>query len=235
MVVIGHSQGGLLTNLTAVDPGDQLFRSISDVPFESLQADPMLKKGLARSMFFRHLPFVKRIVYISTPHRGSFLTKDWVRNLARNVLTLPADLILGGAEKFAQLSGQLKLPPGMREKIPTSIDGMAANNPVLQTLAKLPLAPGITAHSIIAVLPDQDIKTGNDGVVEYSSAHVDGVASEYIVRTGHSAQGHPLAIEEVRRILYTHLGQQQQAAKMASAPVCSAVDCGGTAATPTQQ
>lgn len=235
MVVIGHSQGGLLTNLTAVDPGDQLFRSISDVPFESLQADPMLKKGLARSMFFRHLPFVKRIVYISTPHRGSFLTKDWVRNLARNVLTLPADLILGGAEKFAQLSGQLKLPPGMREKIPTSIDGMAANNPVLQTLAKLPLAPGITAHSIIAVLPDQDIKTGNDGVVEYSSAHVDGVASEYIVRTGHSAQGHPLAIEEVRRILYTHLGQQQQAAKMARAPVCSAVDCGGTAATPTQQ
>ena len=51
-----------------------------------------------------------------------------------------------------------------------------------------------------------EIKTGNDGVVEYRSAHIDGVESEFIVRTGHSCQGHPFTIEELRRILYEHIG-----------------------------
>jgi hypothetical protein len=46
------------------------------------------------------------------------------------------------------------------------------------------------------------------GVVRYSSALIDGVASELIVRSSHSAQAVPETIEEVRRILYEHLEQQ---------------------------
>lgn len=212
MVVIGHSQGGLLTRFTAVDPGNRLWRAISDQPFESLDIDPVLKAGLRRALFFEHLPFVRRVVFISTPHRGSFLTKDWVRELARQALTLPISLVTDGAEKFREFTRQLKLPESLRDKMPTSVDGMSADNPVTQAMARLPLAPGITGHSIIPVLPGMDIKTGNDGVVEYRSAHLDGMASEFIVRTGHSAQGHPLAIEEVRRILLLHLQQGDPAA-----------------------
>jgi hypothetical protein len=47
-------------------------------------------------------------------------------------------------------------------------------------------------------------------VVRYTSAHVDYVESEFIVRTGHSSQDHPLVIEEIRRILLEHLERQQQ-------------------------
>ena len=208
MVVIGHSQGGILTNLTAVDSGNKLWESISDQPFESLDADPKLKSLLKGALFFNHLPFVKRVIYISTPHRGSFLSKDWVRNLTRALVSMPLDLVKSGFMKFAELSGNLKLPESMKGKMPTAADGMSSNNPIMKTLANMPLAPGITANSIVAVLPDMDIKTGNDGVVEYSSAHIDDVESEYIVRTGHSAQGHPLAIEEVRRILLKHINQK---------------------------
>ncbi len=208
MVVIGHSQGGLLTHLTAIDPGDQLWRSVSDKPFESIETDPEIKMGLRRGLFFKPLPFVKRVVFISTPHRGSFLTKDWVRALARDVLTLPLSLVTKSSEKFKQLYSQLKVPGSLRDQAPTSVDGMSADSPVMKTVARLPLAPGITGHSIIAVLPGQDIKTGNDGVVEYSSAHIDGMESEKVVRSGHSAQGHPETIEEVRRILLRHLPRQ---------------------------
>jgi hypothetical protein len=42
-------------------------------------------------------------------------------------------------------------------------------------------------------------------VVEYRSAHLEGLESEFVVRSGHSCQGHPLVIEEVRRILLEHL------------------------------
>lgn len=45
---------------------------------------------------------------------------------------------------------------------------------------------------------------GADGVVKYESAHIEGVASELVVRSGHSAQAHPQTIEEVRRILLEH-------------------------------
>jgi hypothetical protein len=82
---------------------------------------------------------------------------------------------------------------------------MSPENPVLQTLATMPVAPGVKTHSIIAIDGDDDPPNGDDGVVEYKSAHQEGVESEYIVRSPHSCQGNPLTIEEVRRILLEHL------------------------------
>ncbi len=204
MVVMGHSQGGLLTHMTAIDSGDQLWRGLSDLPFADFKADPMIKQGFQRALFFDHLPFVKRVVFISTPHRGSFLTDDWVRKLTRAVVSSPANLIANMSGKWHDISSQLKLPPELRDEMPTAVDGMSSKSPVMAKVASLPLAPGITANSIIPVLPGMDIKSGNDGVVEYKSAHLEGVESEFIVRTDHSAQGHPLAIDEVRRILHRH-------------------------------
>jgi hypothetical protein len=46
---------------------------------------------------------------------------------------------------------------------------------------------------------------GNDGVVEYRSAHIEDADSELVVRSGHSTQGLPATIEEVRRILGLHI------------------------------
>jgi hypothetical protein len=74
-------------------------------------------------------------------------------------------------------------------------------------LGRTPLADGVKAHSIIAVRGDGPIETGDDGVVEYKSAHIEGVESEYIVHSGHSTQGDPHTIEEVRRILLLHLAE----------------------------
>ena len=91
---------------------------------------------------------------------------------------------------------------------------MTPNNPVLQMMAATPIAPGVHAHSIVAVKGDGPIEGGNDGVVEYSSAHLDGVDSEYIVRSTHSTQSNPYTIEEVRRILLLH-----------AAEVCARIAC----------
>lgn len=208
MVVVGHSQGGLLTKMTAVDPGDKLWKTISDKNVDQLDADQEIKALAQRIFFFEPLPFVTRVVFISTPHRGSFLTKDWVRNLVRRFVSLPIDLVINKADLYNKISTQLKLPTSMRNNVPTSIDGMSADNPILKTLVALPLQQKVTGHSIISVQPEMDIKTGNDGVVEYKSAHIDGMASEYIVRAAHSCQGHPFTIEEIRRILMEHLGVQ---------------------------
>ena len=207
MVVVGHSQGGLLTKMTAVAPGDSSGKASATRASTNWTLTRRSRIWLRRIFIFEPLPFVTRVVFISTPHRGSFLTKNWVRNLVRKVVTIPVDMVFKG-DLYNKLSTQLKLPASMRDKVPTSIDGMSAENPFLQSLVKLPLQPKVTGHSIIAVLPDMEIETGNDGVVEYQSAHIDGVASEFIVRSPHSCQGHPFTIEEVRRILMEHLSVQ---------------------------
>ena len=46
-----------------------------------------------------------------------------------------------------------------------------------------PVAPGVKVNSIIAVKGDGPIETGADGVVKYSSAHIDGVETEFVVRS----------------------------------------------------
>ena len=48
------------------------------------------------------------------------------------------------------------------------------------------------------------MEEGEDGLVAYRSAHLDGVESETVVRWSHSLQDHPETVEEVRRILLLH-------------------------------
>jgi len=211
MVVIGHSQGGLLTKLTAVKSGDALWSSISDKSIEDLDSPQEMKMLLRKWLIIEPLPFVKRTVYISTPFRGSFRAQGWVRGIIKkivslplNTLALPYNVVAGNPNVISDLFSQLKLPIEISNKMPSSVDGMSPDNPILQALAKMPVAPGVKAHSIIAIDGDEEPPNGNDGVVEYKSAYQAGVESEYIVRSGHSCQGHPLTIEEVRRILLEH-------------------------------
>ena len=206
MVVIGHSQGGLLTKMTAVSTGDRLWRSISERPVEELQAKPEVKELVRRYMFLEPLPFVRRVVFISTPHRGSFLAKGWIRNLLRRLVRLPGDIIRTTTELLT-IQDEVRLPFDAKIKRFTSVDSMSPTNPVMLALAEIPVSAGVKAHSIIAVKGEGDPTKGDDGVVAYTSAHLEGVASEFIVQSEHSSQGNPLTIEEVRRILLEHLGR----------------------------
>jgi hypothetical protein len=104
-----------------------------------------------------------------------------------------------------------------------SINGMSPGNPAIQAVRALPVAPGIHAHSIIPTLQDGPLDKRNDGVVEYRSAHLDGVESELVIEhQGHSAQSNPLTVREVRRILIEELGRPERASgepRQADVPV----------------
>lgn len=204
MVVVGHSQGGLLTKLTAVATGDRLLRSLTDKDIDSLDISDELKAQLRRALIVEPLPFVKRVVFISTPHRGSFLSSLWIRKIAQKLISLPATIVTFPLSAYSFLKDDVKNLFG--DRLPaTSLDSMSPGNPVMKELADIPLAPGIKGNSIIAVKnPEAPKEQWNDGVVEYASAHLGGMESEFIVHSGHSCQGHPLTIEEVRRILIEH-------------------------------
>jgi pimeloyl-ACP methyl ester carboxylesterase len=204
MVIIGHSQGGLLTKLTASNTGDKLLRVVLKTNrLEDLDLPAGKQARLRQYTCFEALPFVKRVIFVSTPHRGSYAAGSFVRRLARKFVSLPSKLMKRTSE-LAGLTEKLDLPKELRGT-PTSLDGMSPSNPVLLALADIPLAPGVKGHSIIPVEGDGDYHLGKDGIVSYQSAHVNYVESEFIVRSFHSCQDKPPTIEEVRRILHEHL------------------------------
>jgi hypothetical protein len=88
--------------------------------------------------------------------------------------------------------------------LPRSINDMTPGNSFVQALASIPVAPGVATHSIIAASGDKPLAEDDDGIVKYTSAHLEDAESELVIQSGHSVQGHPLAIAEVRRILYLH-------------------------------
>jgi hypothetical protein len=203
MVVIGHSQGGLLTKMTVVDSGTRFWNNITQVPFDQAQLDPETRDLLARAMFVKPLPFVSEVIFIATPHRGSFMASNPIVKFGNKFINLP-----GGLAKTAVQIAKLRESSMLQTPfiIPTALDNMDASNPFIKTLGTLPIATGVRAHSIIPVKGSGPVEGGNDGVVEYKSAHIDGTESELIVRSGHSTQAEPATIEEVRRILYEHAG-----------------------------
>jgi hypothetical protein len=157
-------------------------------------------------MFFKPVPALERVVFIATPHRGSYQATGIVLKLIRRIVNLPGTLV----SQFQDLlKGQTFSHLGISQ-LPTSVDNMSPGHPFLQALNDLPIDSRITAHSIIAVLGEGPITGKTDGVVAYESAHIEGVASEKVVRSGHSTQGHPETIEEVRRILREHIAAREK-------------------------
>jgi hypothetical protein len=144
------------------------------------------------------------VVFISTPHRGSYLANSFARRLANKLVALPGTTI-SATRDLASLGKGSTAEKFLRGRMPTSLDGMSPKNPGLLALADIPVTPSIKAHSIIPVKGDGDLQQGRDGVVAYTSAHVDYVESELVVRGTHSCQNLPATIEEVRRILHEHL------------------------------
>ncbi len=206
LVVIGHSQGGLLTKLISTDTGDELWNVVSDKPPEELKITEKQVEEVRRLFFLRAMPALSRVVFIATPHRGSYRAAGLIQSTARRLVSIPVSLASRAKEAMTILA-QLKFPEEFRHSMLTSIDGMSPKNPLIQKLAEIPPTPNVKAHSIIAVKGTGPLEQESDGIVEYKSAHVEYVESEFIAHHNHSCQGTPAVIEEVRRILHLHLDQ----------------------------
>jgi hypothetical protein len=210
MVLLGHSMGGLLSHAMVVSSGDQFWRLYSDRSFfDEIIGPREVLEELRTYFFFEPLPFVTRVVFLATPHRGSELSRGVVGRVGSNLISDP--------DNIHQLLYRLvKDNPDAFDsrrfrRLPTSIETLEPNSPILSAL--LSMRPGPAAlHSIIGSLRPSGVDKTTDGVVPYRSAHLDGTASERVVRSDHGVQKDPEAILEVRRILREHIGADKLAA-----------------------
>jgi pimeloyl-ACP methyl ester carboxylesterase len=202
-VVVGHSMGGLLAKMMVQDSGPRIWRLVSDRPFEELSGEPEDRDLFRRALFFKPRPEVRRVVFIATPHRGSRVDQGGLERLGTRLVRLQEPLRAAYGRLIAR-NGPAFFSERLREGLPTSIEELQWGSPALTALSELSLPAGVTAYSIIADRREPPGAGGSDGLVPYDSAHLDGVASEVLVSSGHLCQGHPAVIREVRRILAEH-------------------------------
>ncbi len=207
MVLVGHSMGGLVSKLQALESGDDFWHILSDKPLSELKASDEAREKLARAVYFHPNPSVKRVITIGTPHRGSDFANDYVRLIGRRLITLP--------EMVTDLTNQLVLanPGYFKNKelltTTTSLDSLAPDDPIFPVMLSAQKGPEVKFHNIVGRIDRsgfiQQWTEDGDGIVSFKSAHLDDVVSEKPVTADHlGVHRHPLATLEVRRILMEH-------------------------------
>ena len=144
-------------------------------------------------------------MFISTPHVGSDLADKGFSRFFAGFIDIP-DVINDAADLlFASKDIEFSFNPKEPRKIYNSIELLSPSSKFIITTNKIPLNPDIPYHSIIGTRRDKDGPGSSDGIVPYKSSHLDFTVSEKLVPSTHDAQKHPLAIDEVKRILKLHI------------------------------
>jgi pimeloyl-ACP methyl ester carboxylesterase len=225
MVLVGHSMGGLISRLLTEDSGNDFWGQVSKQPFEEVAVRLETKEELRRTFFFEPVPWVRRVIFVATPHQGSLLSPSPVGRLAARLVCLPGSLMTV-ARDIARDPRDF-LPEAHSREITNSVDLLDPKSPSLQLVASKPKPQRVAYHSVIGVLPTGACAVGRllanapdepwDGVVTYRSAHREDTVSEVTVPADHErVHQHPLAVVEVRRILGEHLQSVAPTLKLVS-------------------
>jgi hypothetical protein len=206
MVLIGHSMGGLVAKLQISESGDQIWNSIAKVPLESIHTSEEIREQLAERLYFSPQPFVRRVVYIATPHCGSTFASLGIGRWS--------SLLIRPEDETQELHQQLvRDNPGVfigqfRKRVPSSIDLLQPSNPTLQAIYNLRVPKCIMQHTIIGTGKWPLTLGCGDGVVPVESAlHPCTVSKAFIASSHTGITKEDETTCEVARILRLHLDE----------------------------
>ena len=200
IVLVGHSMGGIISRLMITDSGgDKLWRYFFGKPPAQTKLSPDTKALLEEALIFKPRRDVARLIFISTPHRGSVIAENPIGRIGSSLIRKSVQYMNAGRE-ILQASVVQEDPTVLKlNRLPNSIDTLAPNDPFIKEMNTLPMAKRIPYHSIIGDRGRGDTPNSSDGVVPYWSSHLDGAESEKIVPSGHGAHQDPQGIAEVVR------------------------------------
>ncbi|MGI9473685.1 MAG: esterase/lipase family protein [Rubripirellula sp.] len=217
MVLVGHSMGGLVSKLQISTSGSDLWDSIAIVPADEIRTTEEKHQQIRQLFFFEPLPFVKRAVFIGSPHQGSNLATSWIGRLG-------SALVHPSRERAESNRTILADNPGVFVKdvtrhTPTSVDLLRPDNPLLMATYTLPVNPTVQLHTIIGTGRSLRDGTPADGVVPVESARHPGTMSEKLIDTTHThLPDHPETTNELVRILGDHVQEFEQPSVVTAKP-----------------
>jgi hypothetical protein len=164
-------------------------------------------QALRELLVFEPEPYVRRVIFIAAPHRGSAWADNWLGRLVGSRIFIPDDFSEAWKELMSLTPQEMTpfLASVAQGRKLNSVRALSPQNPVLLALARLPVAPGIPFHTITGDRGRGDGAKASDGVVTYASSHLDGAASEKVVPSGHFMTNDPACTNEIIRILRLQL------------------------------
>ena len=206
LLLVGHSMGGLLSRTMIQDSEDIFWDTVFKEPIDTLPVSDEDRELLREILYFEQNPNIKRVIFISTPHRGSDWADKWFTRIGAGMIDLPGtfttmseDIGSIGQEKLAIDQKRLT------KHAPNSLDNLSPSSVFTIATNKVPLAEEVPCHTIYGIRKGKPGPGSSDGIVPYWSSHLDNTVSEVPVPSGHGAHRHPIAIAEVKRILRLHL------------------------------
>lgn len=202
LVVIGHSMGGVISHTLASSSGDKVWSSAFRVPADQLEGDPAAIANVQHVLHFKRDPRIGRVIFMAAPHRGSPMADSLIGRIGTS-LTRLAPMEETGFSRLARQNKESMHPDASEFSAGgrySAVRTLSSKSTALIALADLPIP--IPFHSIMGQQRPGPKESGSDGVVPYSSSHLDGADSELIVRSGHDVINNPEAIAEVIRILH---------------------------------
>ena len=109
MIVMGHSQGGLLTRMQVIHSGDRLWQPVSHTPLDELDLTHEQRDFLRGAFFFDPSTYIHRVIFIATPHRGSFVAGNWLGRLSSRLIRQPKRLLRLTTGLFEKKNVPLKI------------------------------------------------------------------------------------------------------------------------------
>lgn len=203
MVLVSHSMGGLLSRMQTIDSGDAIWNAYFNCEAEKLTVSKGTLARLKDTLRFKKQPYIKRLIFITVPHRGSQMADKGIVQRMTGLIRLPADSMVLAKEI---MTGNIDtLTPQMRDWGMfgfLSIGTLSPKHPYLKALNSQPIP--VPHHSIIGRLGNGPLEKSSDGVVPYTSAHLE-TGTEYVVPYHHGCVEKPEVIAEVTRRLRQHL------------------------------
>ena len=226
MVLVGHSMGGLVTRTLLQDDPHYILEQVTQRTWDELcsKLSPEELELAEDYAVLPELPFVHRAVFMAVPHKGSEMAQWSIARLGSRIVHLPQTL-LDKVPVFLEMFLELEEDEEEIERLRsiggfgvdarrtfTGLNDLDPDSSFIQALGSSPIKEGVIYHSIIGDQEQADHAGGSDGIVPYSSSHLNGAASEVIVRSGHSVHRSPAAMRELLRILRQHLREGQAGA-----------------------
>jgi hypothetical protein len=119
--------------------------------------DPDQREMLRKIAFIEPVPSVKRVVFLSTPHRGSYIAGSWLAHQAAKLIVLPADVARLGTAAVTR--NREKLRAGITG-FGTSVFGMTPGQPFLRK--PWPTTPGSDSSWIAgSICPQSSTLSGS--------------------------------------------------------------------------
>ncbi len=201
--LLTHSMGGIVGKALVCRPGEAFWEAAFTLPLEDLELTPEDRTVLRDAFFWEPEPYIKRVIFIAVPHRGSRFADNPAGRIGRWITGPPREFQdfyqrISTNNPGAFTPTYAALGSGRLD----SVHSLSPKQRSLMILSSLPIQAGTTAYSIIGNRGKPGpIERSSDGVVPYWSSHLEDVASEKIVPAGHGAFKHPDAMAEILRIL----------------------------------